>query len=135
MAWLLHCSEKRKIMKTLIAVSIFSVLLCSFPVLSQHTRKTESPAPKNRAVDLSTSRAYSFYDANRGGYIFVDKNGESTFVPVAPLLPKETKPVTTSLPLTRWLNLDLYPQLNYPNYTAPRHPAGSESPPIPIIKN
>lgn len=80
----------------------------------KHIKGKKNAAPKvvKQPVTDITMVNYSYYDQARGGYIFME-NGRQSFLPALPILP-ESKPVKTSVPLTRGLDLDLYPQQHYP---------------------
>lgn len=98
------------------------VLSCTANVIAQsktrhgkhnsHVKTNTQPkVVKQPLVDVTTVK-YSYYDASKGGYIFID-DGRQSFLPALPILP-ENKPLRTSVPLTKSLDLDLYPQLHYP---------------------
>lgn len=55
---------------------------------------------------------YSYYDSSRGGYVFM-KDGKETFQKSLPAVP-DPKPVRKTVPITKGLDLDLYPQQSYP---------------------
>lgn len=56
-----------------------------------------------------------YYDAVKGAYVF-PKNGATTVVRASDPVPVGRVMPRTSVPITNWLGLDLYPQLNYPYY-------------------
>jgi len=75
---------------------------------------------------------YSFYDPKRGGYVYWQDNrwAFSTSVPPTMIKINLTK---TRIQLLKGLSLDLYPELNYPNYIKlyPPAPNGNVSVPAP----
>lgn len=96
------------------------IVLITAPAIGQHRPKTHhKPAPKpvskvvKQPITAITSVNYAYYDASKGGYIFME-DGKQSFLPALPIMP-DNMPTRTSVPLTKKLNLDLYPQLHYPN--------------------
>ena len=109
-------------MKKILIVSSL-VLLQTLSSSAQHAVKGKAhktPAQKPaKAVTINPSRGivdnkYSYYNTERGGYIFYD-NGRESFVPSLPIVPENNFNIRTSIPLGRKLDLDLYPQQHYPN--------------------
>lgn len=58
---------------------------------------------------------YTFYDAKRGGYVFWE-NGKWTFTPTMPAYLSKTELSKTRVQILKGVDLDLQPQLNYPQY-------------------
>lgn len=101
------------------------IFLCTCPSFAQHAAKHK--VVKNNTikttvrtdVDLTPSRgiidnSYAYYNTEKGGYVFYD-NGRESFLPALPVIPDTYTPAKTSVPLSKKLDLDLYPQLHYPN--------------------
>src|SRR5690242_18339125 len=58
---------------------------------------------------------YSFYDPQRGGYVFWD-NGKWAFTPTLPPYMSNTDMSKTRIQILKGLSLDLHPETNYPHY-------------------
>jgi len=58
---------------------------------------------------------YSFYDPNRGGYVFWDK-GNWSFSPTVPPFLANVDLSKSRIQILKGLSLDLHPEENYPYY-------------------
>lgn len=106
-------------------IILATILLHTLSASAQHTAKAKSHRPKStikakpmavvappKATILTNN--YSYYNGDKGGYVFYD-NGRESFQPALPVIPENTKNYKQSVPLVRGLDLDLYPQRHYPN--------------------
>lgn len=110
-------------MKKILFVSAI-ILIHSFSSSAQHApkgkpHKAAVHAPAKTTTTINPSRGivnntYSYYNPERGGYVFYD-NGRESFVPSLPIVPENMQSTRTSIPLGKKLDLDLYPQRHYPN--------------------
>ena len=74
---------------------------------------------------------YSFYDPQRGGYVFWD-NGKWAFTPALPPYMSNTDMSKTRIQILKGLSLDLHPETNYPHYMKLYPPIpGNEKVPVP----
>lgn len=83
---------------------------------------TKHPLPTWAAAHNydATSHAYfpdyhAFYDANRGGYVFLE-NGKWSFTPAEPPYMQNADLGKARVQILKGLNLDLRPELDYPKY-------------------
>ena len=77
---------------------------------------------------------YTFYDANRGGYVFW-KNGQWTFTPAMPPYMQSADMNKARVQILKGVSLDLHPEVNYPRYMKlyPATPGGAgENVPTPV---
>ncbi|HXS37655.1 MAG TPA: hypothetical protein VN721_13205 [Flavipsychrobacter sp.] len=58
---------------------------------------------------------YSFYDPNRGGYVFWNNN-KWTFTPAVPPYMSKIDLSKSRVQILKGLSLDLHPELDYPRY-------------------
>jgi hypothetical protein len=58
---------------------------------------------------------YTFYDANREGFVYWAQN-KWTFSPTVPLYLKNVDLSRSRIKILKGLSLDLHPESNYPNY-------------------
>jgi len=58
---------------------------------------------------------YSFYDPNRGGYVFWNNN-KWTFTPAIPPYMSKVDLSKSRVQILKGLSLDLHPELDYPRY-------------------
>jgi len=75
---------------------------------------------------------YTFYDANRGGYVFWEDN-KWTFTPTLPPYLQNKDLKKSRVQILKGLSLDMQPQLNYPNYMKlyPPVPGAGTDVPVP----
>lgn len=75
---------------------------------------------------------YTFYDANRGGYVFWDNN-KWTFTPTLPPYLQNKDLSKSRVQILKGLSLDFQPQLNYPHYMKlyPPVPGAGTDVPVP----
>ena len=79
---------------------------------------------------------YTYYDPNRGGYVFWEK-GNWTFTPTVPAFLEKVDLSTSRIQILKGLSLDLHPEQNYPYYMK-QYPADNNSNtmvPVPVPGN
>jgi len=79
---------------------------------------------------------YTFYDPNRGGYVYWS-NGKYTFTPALPPFLEKVDMSKSRIQILKGLSLDLQPELNYPYYMQ-QYPADNSNNtmvPVPIPGN
>ncbi len=103
-------------MKNAIIILIISLLALPVATEAQQTRHKSKKHATHKIVKQPVTSMYttnySYYDSSRGGYVFM-KDGKETFQPSLPVVP-DSKPVKKAVPITKGLELDLYPQQSYP---------------------
>lgn len=109
-------------MKQQLFLTALALAIC-FPTFAQksnsgkhHKVKKDELGQQPKEASATAHTTYSYYDATKGGYVMI-KNGKKTFTPTSPPLPGNIDMLKSDIKLTKWLNLDLYPQLHYPNNT------------------
>lgn len=146
---------KTAIMKRTI---LFVLLICLIPYFglaqdapAKHTKhkkkahKTEKTivAPPWAAAHKYDATAhvyfpdyYTYYDPNRGGYIFWN-DGKYTFTPSLPPFLEKVDLSSSRIQILKGLSLDLHPELNYPYYMK-QYPADNNNNtmvPVPVPGN
>ena len=96
---------------------MINLLVCSFSLLAQHKATKKHTVKKNTKIITQPaagiySNSQAYYDSVRGGYVFLN-GGKETFQPALPPVPKSNQP-RTAVPISKGLELDLYPQQHYP---------------------
>jgi len=79
---------------------------------------------------------YTFYDPNRGGYVYWN-NGKYTFSPAVPPFLEKVDMSKSRIKILKGLSLDLRPELNYPYYME-QYPADNNNNtmvPVPVLGN
>ena len=79
---------------------------------------------------------YTYYDPNRGGYVFWN-NGKYVFTPALPPFLEKVDLSKSRIQILKGLSLDLYPEQNYPYYMK-QYPADNNNNatvPVPIPGN
>jgi hypothetical protein len=79
---------------------------------------------------------YTFYDPNRGGYVYWS-NGKYVFTPALPPFLEKVDMSKSRVQILKGLSLDLHPELNYPYYMQ-QYPADNNNNtmvPVPIQGN
>ena len=76
---------------------------------------------------------YTYYDPQRGGYVYWN-NGKYTFSPAVPPYLEKVDLSKSRIKLLKGLSLDLHPEQNYPNYMK-LYPAehNYDKVPVPVI--
>lgn len=79
---------------------------------------------------------YTYYDPNRGGYVYWDK-GKWDFSPSVPSYLEKVDLSKSRIQILKGLSLDKYPELNYPYYMEmyPPNPDNNSMVPVPIPGN
>lgn len=75
---------------------------------------------------------YTFYDPNRGGYLYWSQ-GKYVFTPAMPPVMEKVDMSKTRVQILKGVSLDLQPELNYPYYMEqyPAAPNGNTLVPVP----
>ena len=73
---------------------------------------------------------YTYYDPNRGGYVYW-KNGKYSFTPTVPPFLEKVDLGKSRIKLLKGLSLDLHPEENYPYYMK-MNPADHENNLVPV---
>ena len=80
---------------------------------------------------------YSYYDPERGGYVYW-QNGQYSFTPATAPYAEKAEGGKSELRLSKAFSLDLHPQLDYPYYMT-LYPVvqggGNSSVPVPLTDN
>ena len=142
-------SMKRTLLTLLLACTTpFLVLAQDAPVKHKsHKHKTTTKPQQVKAPQWAAAHNYdatshvyfpdyyTFYDPNRGGYVYWDKG---TWV-VTPAVPPYMEKVDLShsrIQILKGLSLDLHPELDYPHYMELYPPVnGNNMVPVPIPGN
>ncbi|MBS1688845.1 MAG: hypothetical protein JSS96_08990 [Bacteroidetes bacterium] len=104
-----------------------------------HTSTTPKSLPTWASAHNYTGNAhayfpdyYTFYDANRGGYVFWDHD-KWTFTPTMPPYLQNKDLAKSRVQILKGLSLDLQPQQNYPRYMKlyPPVPGAATDVPVP----
>jgi hypothetical protein len=79
---------------------------------------------------------YTYYDPNRGGYVFWN-NGKYTFTPALPPFLEKVDLGKSRIQILKGLSLDLHPEQNYPYYMKlyPPDNSGNSMVPVPVPGN